>query len=119
MTTEKNIQNSCLILASQQSDTLIFRQHVGTFWTMDKKRTVKIGVPGFSDALMLSGVTVTPDMVGKKICIASFPEFKTRKGRASEDQKNFQVAVEKLGAEYRLIRTEVEMLNFINQVRSK
>jgi len=116
--TEKNIQNSCLLAIGSRDDALIFRQQSGMFRSMnDPKRIVRVGVPGMADSLMIARVTVTPEMVGKTIGVAVFPEFKTTKGRQSEDQRNFQAACSRVSAVYRLVRSESEILALLRDVQ--
>ena len=115
---EKNIQNACLIAIGSRDDALIFRQHSGAFRSMtDPKRIIKVGVPGMADSLMIARVTITPDMVGKTVGVAAFPEFKTSRGRQSDAQRNFQDACKRVSAVYRLVRSEPEILALLRDVQ--
>jgi hypothetical protein len=114
---EKNIQNLALIAVGARSDCMVWRNHVGCYRSMDDPtRIVRVGTPGAPDALAVVSMVITPDMVGKTIGVAVGPEFKNFKGRQSEQQKNWQAAFEKRGGIYKLIRSETEMVTFINDV---
>lgn len=115
----REVQNPALLAVGCRPDVYVWRQQVGVFRAMDNpERIVKVGTAGMSDAGMVVAVKITPDMVGKTIGVAAFPEFKTKKGSQKDDQKNFQRAVESRGAPYRLVRTEKEMVQFVEDVKA-
>lgn len=118
MNPETKIQNACFLAVGSRRDALIFRQQSGVFRAMDSDRAIKVGVPGMSDALAVVAVTITPEMVGKTIAAAVFPEFKTRTGKQAEAQQNFQRAVQSRGAVYRLVRSVDEMLALVDDVKA-
>lgn len=114
---EKTIQSQCMIAASCDPDVLIFRQQSGSFRAMDSDRVVKIGVPGMADSLLIVSTTITPEMVGQRVAIAAFAEFKTVTGRQSDAQRNFQRVVQNYGSVYRVIRTADDMRDMIEAVK--
>lgn len=116
--TETKLQNACFLAVGSRRDAVVFRQQSGVFRAMDSERVVKVGQPGMSDALAVVAVTITPDMVGKTIGVACFPEFKTRTGRQAEAQHCFQRAVQSRGAIYRLIRSVADMLALVEDVKA-
>jgi hypothetical protein len=101
VTPEHVIQNQIREALSQYGK--FFRSSVGQAWTgneiiktegggvyIPKARPFNTGLPvGFSDLLGVVTVTVTPEMVGQQLGIATFIEVKTNNGRVSNDQKNF------------------------------
>lgn len=115
---ETKLQNICFLAVGARRDVVAFRQQSGVFRAMDSERVVKVGQPGMSDALAVVAVTITPDMVGKTVGVAVFPEFKTKTGRQAEAQHNFQRAVQSRGAVYRLVRSEADMLALIDDVKA-
>lgn len=115
----REVQNPAMLAVGRRDDVLIWREVVGSFRAIeDPRRIVRVGIPGMSDATMLVAVTITPDMVGKTIGVAAFPEFKTATGRQREKQEIWQAAVEKRGAPYRLIRSSEEMVQFVEDVKN-
>lgn len=115
----RQAQNPALLAAGARPDVLVWRQQSGVFRSYDDPdRIVRVGVPGMADAGMIVSVTITPDMVGKTIGVAVQSEFKTAKGKQAENQKNWQAAVEKRGAVYRLVRSASDMLALIQDVKN-
>ena len=98
---EKDIQNAIRVALSTYGK--FFRVNVGTGWTgseikklidgsviIRNARPFSTGIPpGASDIIGVVTVTITPEMVGQQIGIATFVEVKTHNGRVSNDQKNF------------------------------
>lgn len=102
---EHNIKNEILLDLGQAPDVYIQNQPTGVFRALDSERKVRVGNPGQSDLLAVVAVTITPDMVGRTIGAAVFIETKTAKGTQQDNQKLFQLAVEKRGALYLVARS--------------
>lgn len=118
MTSEKNIQNRALLDFGCRPDVLLFRHHVGRFRSMDDPaRIIKVGNPGEADTLGVVAVTITPEMVGQTIGVAVASEFKTAKGRQSDQQKAFQAAWERRGGVYVLARSSEDIHEAIEKIR--
>lgn len=66
---------------------------------------IQYGLVGSADIMGVSAVTITPDMVGKVIGVATAVEVKTATGRQHEQQKRFQAAWERCGGKYILARS--------------
>ena len=101
---ETNIMNR-IMLAMSKKGYLVWRNQVGLFKTLDG-RTVNIGIKGSSDLMAVKPTVITPEMVGQTLAVFVAVEVKTATGRQSEPQKKWQKAVEKLGVEYILARSE-------------
>ncbi len=61
---------------------------------------IKFGCKGSSDILGVTSVTVTPEMVGRKVGVITCIEVKTSTGRQSPDQKCFQRNIESYNGIY-------------------
>ena len=117
-TREINIQNLSLVEASKDKDVFVFRNQTGVFKTMDGRNTVRVGLNGAADSFGLLKYKVKPEDVGRELCLFFAAEFKTKNGRQSDDQKNWQAKIESLNAPYRLIRSPEEMIKFIDDIKS-
>lgn len=104
---ETNIMNK-IMLAMSKKGFMVWRNNVGVFKTIDG-RTVNIGVKGSADLMAVKPTVITPDMVGQTLAVFVAVEVKTATGRQSEPQKKWQAAVEKLGVEYILARSEQDI----------
>lgn len=83
----------------------------------DPARIIKVGNPGEADTLGVVAVTITPEMVGQTIGVAVASEFKTAKGRQSDQQKAFQAAWERRGGVYVLARSSEDIHEAIEKIR--
>jgi hypothetical protein len=109
MTTEKDLQNK-ILLAVGRGDTRLFRNQVGTGWygCIDVRgrgdvlirgaRPLRAGLcPGSSDLIGWRTVTVTPEMVGRRIAVFAAVEVKSARGRISAEQQQFLEVVRSAG----------------------
>ena len=124
---ESNIQQLIRLEASNHGTTL-FRINVGTGVTgngqirhKDGSVTVKnarpfsTGVPrGYSDLSGVKTVTVTSDMVGKKIGVAVFAEVKTDTGRIRDEQEKFLSVMKGKGAIAGIVRSVDDFVKLVN-----
>lgn len=87
--TERNIQQD-IRLALSKNGSKIFRNNCGGFKDQTG-RWVTFGVanPGGSDLIGWTPVTITPDMVGKKIAVFTAIEVKSASGKIRPEQTNF------------------------------
>ena len=116
---ETNLQNAAFDAVGQHDDVMIWRQQSGVFRSMtDKDRIVRVGVTGMTDSMMVVGVTITPDMIGKRIGVAVGIEFKTETGRQSDAQRRWQKAFEARGGVYRLVRSATDIVQLVENVKS-
>ncbi len=89
-----------IMIALSQAGARVFRNNVGVARFRDDKtgepRFVRYGLcEGSSDIIGLVPVTITPEMVGRKVAVFAAIEVKDGRGRASTDQLSF---VEMVGA---------------------
>lgn len=106
MTKEQNVQAAGRMAASK-CGAVTFRNNVGGAWSGRKVGTLKNGdtvirnarwidfglVKGSGDTIGWKSVTITPDMVGKKVAQFLSIEYKTTDGRAKTEQVNWHNAV--------------------------
>ena len=80
----------------------IFRNNTGTVWVgkkhkqsktimvIEDPRPLKAGLfKGSSDLIGWTSITITPEMIGRKMAIFTAIEVKTAKGRVLKDQETF------------------------------
>ncbi|NIO83420.1 MAG: VRR-NUC domain-containing protein [Candidatus Aminicenantes bacterium] len=79
-------------------DVRLFRNNCGTA-IMPDGSYVKYGLcnPGGSDLIGWRSITITPDMVGRRVALFTAIEVKSGKGRPDKDQRNFIKQVKKAG----------------------
>ena len=93
---EKSYQEQVKYELSQNGYTL-FRNNVGVAKLADGRR-IRFGLfPGSSDLIGWKTITVTPDMIGKKIAVFTAIEIKSKEGRTSKKQQNFIDAARRSG----------------------
>lgn len=96
---EKDVQNNLILHASQIGLTL-FCNNVGMYKDQ-RGNVIRYGLcNGSSDLIGWTPVTVTPDMVGKKIAVFTAVEVKLNKNgkyKATDLQKAFISAVKSAG----------------------
>ena len=128
---ESNIMKSAMLAASKLG-CKIFRVNVGRAWQGDKiiknkdgsitihnPRPFKTGVPkGYPDLTGFVPVTITPDMVGKKIAMFVAFETKTAVGRATPAQMNFLGAVADAGGVAGIVRSDDDVVRAINALNN-
>lgn len=94
---EQAIQQE-IVLSLSRGDTRLLRNNCGQSRT-DDGRVIRYGVgnPGGSDLIGIKTITVTPDMVGKRIGVFTAIEVKTPTGKATEQQQRFLSMVGVMG----------------------
>jgi hypothetical protein len=111
-----------IMLALGRGNTRLFRNHVGQGWTGKVARTegqftilmnarrCSFGLTvGSSDLVGWHTVTITPDMVGKRVAVFTGIEVKRDTGGVtSEDQTKFGAAVQRSGGLWGVARNPDE-----------
>lgn len=110
---EANIQR-LIMLETSSAGARMFRNNSGAYKT-EQGHFVKYGVgnPGGSDLIGITPVTITADMVGKRIGVFTAIEVKTPKGRSTEDQRNFIRVIRALGGYAGVARSVDDALSII------
>jgi len=122
---EKNIQS--LIMAANVATMFrnntgqgvlgqVVRQDGGTFHIVNGRR-VQFGLcVGSSDLIGWKSVTITPDMVGKKLAVFTALEVKTSTGRPTKEQVNFIQAVRSAGGFAGIVRSVDDAVAVCNPI---
>jgi hypothetical protein len=100
-----------------------FRNNCGQAWmgkvikrtadmiVIQNPRPVQFGLhPGSADLIGWRSVTITPDMVGKRLAVFTSVEVKTPAGKLRPDQANWQAQVEEAGGIAIVARSEADAL---------
>lgn len=105
--TESQTQALILRALGSRDDTRLFRNQVGGAWMgkprgevllLSEARFVQCGlVVGSGDLIGWHSVTVTPEMVGRKLAVFLSVEVKTDTGRVRPEQKTWMENVRKHG----------------------
>lgn len=125
MNKETKLQRNIMVAMSQAGAT-VFRNETGNFWTgriiHKDKQTVTLAnaqmIPcglckGSSDIVGWKPVTITPDMVGKKVAVFIGVEVKTPQGRVSKEQEQFIEHVNKKGGIAGVARSVQDALDLL------
>jgi hypothetical protein len=112
---ETNIQNTIRLALSAKGVTT-FRNNVGVAQFPDGSR-VQYGLcPGSSDLIGWTPVTITPEMVGRKLAVFTAIEVKKPGRYATPDQRRFLTAVEKAGGICGVARSPEDALNITETI---
>lgn len=119
MTPEEKVKRECLLEVGTDSDVCIWIQTAGKFHPLGcPERVISIGEPGMADSCMGVAVTITPEMVGRRVAILCQPEFKRpKKGKQQENQARWQKAMQRIGAYYRLITSADEIRDMVEKAK--
>ena len=126
---EHDIQNKIRLAIGEKQAAIIFRANVGEGWngriiskvgdkiTLDNAHRISTGLPrGFPDLFGLKTVTITPEMVGKKIAVFVFIEVKKNGGKATENQKHLHSFLQNAGAVGGIAHSPSEALQIIDTI---
>lgn len=106
-----------IIAALSMSGVPLWRNNTGKARTMDG-RFIKFGIPsadgGGSDLIGITPVTITSDMVGKKIGVFTAVEVKSKSGRATAAQNQFIENVKRLGGFAGVARSDSDATDLIS-----
>jgi ribosomal protein S19 len=125
---ESDIQKQ-ILLAASKANARLFRNNVGTGWIGQVKRTSDGSIillnprplhaglcVGSSDLIGWKPVTITPDMVGKKIAQFTAVEVKLN-ARPTKEQLNFINVVNNSGGNAGIAHTPQEVYNLLTQIK--
>lgn len=97
--TETSTMRQILVAISALPGALFTRRNVGVFKTLDGKMVVRCGIPGQAD--------IAGCYRGRAVEV----EVKTDRGRLSDDQKRWKMAVERAGGVFIVARTPADALD--------
>jgi hypothetical protein len=124
VTSETEIVRQVILSASKRGDR-IWRQNSGQGWIgksrvngstviIDNARPFHSGFPGWSDTGGYVMITVTPDMVGRKIPVCAQIEVKTATGRIRPEQQKFIDHILSVGGIAGVVRSVKDLEDLIN-----
>jgi VRR-NUC domain. len=94
---ETPILRRILLALGARHDVRLFRNNVGVALHADGSRVVYGLAPGSSDLIGLTSITVTPEMVGRRLAVFTAIEVKTIKGRPTDEQLAFVAMTKRMG----------------------
>lgn len=125
---EKDLLDDIQITASKSRRCVLFRNNVGQGWvgqivektptriTLANFRPLHAGlVRGSSDLIGWTTVTITPEMVGRKIAVFTALEAKTPRDKLKPDQDNFITRVKEAGGIASEIRDAAHISGIISE----
>ena len=126
---EHEIQNEIRIAVGKEQTATLFRANVGEAWTgtlassnlnrvvIEDARRFRSGLPiGFPDLFGFRTVTVTPEMVGKKLAVSAFLEVKKPGGRTSKAQEKMHAFLHEAGAVGGVARSAEEAVTLLQRL---
>ncbi len=108
---EAEIKNDIIVTLSH-GPVRLFRMQVGEFQLKDG-RWIASGRKGMADLLGWTTITITPDMVGKKIAVYTSIEVKSRTGRWREGQPEWMQCVADAGGIAGMARSVSDAIKII------
>ena len=110
---ERTIMRRILLALCRITGVRLFRNNIGLAKYPDGSR-VKYGLcPGSADLIGWRSMTVTPDMVGRKVAVFMAVETKAARGRVTAGQENFIDRVREAGGIAGVVRSEEEARGLI------
>jgi len=119
--TESQIQAEILRAICCRTDVRLFRNTCGTGWsgqhisgagnivTIGNARFVRYGLtPGSADLIGWQSVTVTPEMIGRKLAVFASIEVKGPSGRLTPEQDNWRSVLQSAGGAAGVARSVAE-----------
>jgi hypothetical protein len=115
--TEAEIQME-IMAACNRAETRAWRNNIAKLQV--RGRWVQFGIPGVggSDLLGFHSITITPEMVGRKVAVFLAIECKSKTGKATPEQKNFIEFVKSRGGIAGIARSASEAITIINEYKS-
>lgn len=110
---ESNILREAMLEASRLGSR-IFRNNIGVAVYPDGSRVAYGLCPGSSDLIGWTPITITPEMVGKKLAVFTAIETKSAKGGVQDNQDNFVDQVKVAGGYAGIARTPEDVRNILS-----
>ncbi len=109
---ETTVLQSIRLALGRVTGLRLFRNNVGALKD-HQGRHVQFGLhPGSADLIGWRSVTITPDMVGKRLAVFASVEVKTQTGKVRPDQANWQQQVTDAGGLAVVARSPEEAAKF-------
>lgn len=110
---ETNILNRIMVALSETGAIHLFRNHGGAGYVVDRPvdgaRWQTFGLmEGSGDIVGWTTITVTPEMVGRKLAVFTSIEVKTETGRLRKNQERWAASVREAGGFAGVARTVEE-----------
>lgn len=114
MNAETEIQQRIRLALGTRSDLRLFRNQVGQLPDPRTGRPVQFGLArGSADLIGWRTITVTPDMVGRRVAVFTSIEVKTPTGRLTPAQHAWLGAVHKAGGVAGVARSVADSLRIV------
>lgn len=111
---ETTLQQQIRLALGTHPQTRLFRNQVGSLPDPRTGRLVTFGLArGSADLIGWRTVTVTPDMVGRRLAVFTSIEVKTPKGRIRPDQTAWLGAVQAAGGIAGIARSVPDALQLV------
>jgi hypothetical protein len=105
--TESQIQAEILRAICCRTDVRLFRNQVGC--AQSDGRWIRYGLtPGSADLIGWQSVTVTPEMIGRKLAVFTSIEVKAAQGKLTPEQDNWRRVVSSAGGAAGVARSVAE-----------
>jgi hypothetical protein len=114
---ETEIQQRIRLAVGALPGVRFWRNNSGKLPDPRTGRWVQFGVasPGGSDLIGYRTVTITPDMVGRKVAVICALEIKTATGRATPEQRCFLDHIRAAGGISAIVRSPAEALRIATE----
>ena len=111
---ETDLQQRIRLALGTLAGLRIFRNQTGQLPDPRTGRPVQFGLArGSADLIGWRTITVTPDMVGKRLAVFTSIEVKTPRGRLTPEQHNWLLAVQAAGGIAGVARSVADALQII------
>jgi hypothetical protein len=112
---ETTLQQQIRLAVGSRSDLRLFRNQVGSLPDPRTGRLVTFGLArGSADLIGWRTVTVTPDMVGRRVAVFTSIEVKTPTGRLRPEQQAWLGVVRGAGGVAGVVRSVEDALNLMD-----
>lgn len=114
--TETTTLQRIRLAVSRVPGVKLFRNNVGGLKDQ-QGRFVQFGLhPGSADLIGWKSVTVTPDMVGKRVAVFVSIECKTETGKVKPEQEHWKLVIQEAGGIACIARNEETALECLKKV---
>lgn len=113
---ETDLQQRIRLAIGTRPDARLFRNQVGSLPDPRSGRLVSFGLArGSADLIGWRTVTITPEMVGRRIAVFTSIEIKTASGRLTPQQRSWLQAVHQAGGISGVARSVNDALRIVSE----